>query len=147
MDASVTLNKRMTFTGKADSGFSVTLDAAPSVGGDDSGFRPMELMLLSLAGCTAMDVISILRKKRQKVTDFQVKVHAEQAAEYPKVFTDIKVTYIVHGVNVNPEAVRRSIELSETKYCPAQAMLVQAVPISHTFEIVEVDADEPVSSA
>ncbi|MDX1663771.1 MAG: OsmC family protein [Candidatus Promineifilaceae bacterium] len=140
MDATVTLDRRMTFTAKADSGFSVTLDADPAVGGDDSGFRPMELMLLSLAGCTAMDVISILRKKRQKVTDFQVKVHAEQADEHPKVFTDIKVTYIVHGTDVDPEAVRRSIELSETKYCPAQAMLVQATPITHTFEIVEVDA-------
>ena len=137
MDVNVTLDQRMTFTGKADSGFSVTLDTDPSVGGDDSGFRPMELMLLSLAGCTAMDVISILRKKRQTVTDFQVKVQADQADEPPRVFTEIRVTYIVTGVDVDPSAVQRSIELSETKYCPAQAMLVQAAPISHSFEIAE----------
>lgn len=137
MKAAVTLDQRMSFTGTADSGFSVKLGTDPKVGGDDDGFRPMELMLLSLAGCTAMDVISILRKKRQTVTDFRVEVNAEQAQAHPKVFTDIHVHYVVHGQGVDPAAVERSIELSETKYCPAQAMLVRAVPIKHTYEIVE----------
>lgn len=141
MEASVTLQQRMSFIGTADSGFTVNLGTSPAVGGDDDGFRPMELMLLSLVGCTAMDVISILRKKRQQVTDFQVKVKAEQAKEHPKVFTDITITYIVHGVNVDPKAVERSIELSETSYCPAQAMLVRAVPIKHEYEIVEVTGE------
>lgn len=137
MKAAVTLDQRMSFTGTADSGFSVALGTDPTVGGDDDGFRPMELMLLSLAGCTAMDVISILRKKRQTVTDFRVEVNAERAQDHPKVFTDIHVHYVVHGQGVDPSAVERSIELSETKYCPAQAMLVRAVPIKHTYEIVE----------
>lgn len=137
MKASVTMKQGMSFNGSADSGFSVALGASPSVGGDDDGFRPMELMLISLAGCTAMDVISILRKKRQKVTHFEVQVSAEQAAEHPKVFTDILLTYIVHGAGVEPAAVERSIELSTTKYCPAQAMLDEAVSIRHEYEIVE----------
>lgn len=137
MKASVTMKQGMSFVGTADSGFSVDLGASPAVGGDDDGFRPMELMLISLAGCTAMDVISILRKKRQKVTGFEVRVSADQADEHPKVFTDILVTYIVHGPNVDPAAVERSIELSTTKYCPAQAMLTESVSIRHDYEIVE----------
>jgi len=137
MDATVSMKHGLSFTATANSGFTVDLGASPSVGGDDDGFRPMELMLISLAGCTAMDVISILRKKRQEVTDFRVQIHAEQAEEHPKVFTDISIKYIVHGVGVEPKAVARSVELSETKYCPVQAMLDQAVPIRHEWEIIE----------
>lgn len=137
MNASVKMKQGMSFTGTADSGFSVDLGTSPAVGGDDDGFRPMELMLISLAGCTAMDVISILRKKRQTVTGFKVEVSAQQAEEHPKVFTDILVTYIVHGSGVDPAAVERSIELSTTKYCPAQAMLTESVSIRHDYEIVE----------
>lgn len=144
MDAKVTLQQRMSFTATADSGFRLNMGAQPDVGGDDDGFRPMELVLLGLAGCTAMDVISILRKKRQHVTGFEVQAHAERAQEHPRVFTDITIKYIVEGINVDPEAVRRAIELSETKYCPAQAMLVQAVSIRHEFEIVEVAAGEAI---
>lgn len=139
MKAAINLEQRMSFTGTADSGFEVKLGADPKVGGDNDGFRPMELMLISLAGCTGMDVISILRKKRQDVTGFRVEVDAERAQEHPKVFTDIHIHYTVHGRDVDPKAVERSIELSETKYCPAQAMLVQAVPITHTYEIVEAE--------
>ncbi|HSM55904.1 MAG TPA: OsmC family protein [Candidatus Sulfomarinibacteraceae bacterium] len=137
MKAIVTLKQGMSFVGTADSGFEVNLGAAPAVGGDDDGLRPMELMLISLAACTAMDVISILRKKRQHVTDFEVAVEAGRATEHPKVFTDIVVTYYVHGVGVDPVAVERSIELSTTKYCPAQAMLAPSVSIRHDYEIVE----------
>lgn len=144
MDAKVTLQQRMSFTATAESGFRLNMGATPDLGGDDDGFRPMELVLLGLAGCTAMDVISILRKKRQHVTGFEVQAHAERAQEHPRVFTDITIKYIVEGINVDPEAVRRAIELSETKYCPAQAMLVQAVPIKHVYEIVEVVAGEAI---
>jgi putative redox protein len=139
MEATMTLQQRMSFVGKADSGFTVNLGADPDVGGDADGFRPMELMLLSLIGCTAMDVISILRKKRQHVTAFDVQAHAEQADEHPKVFTAVTLKYVVHGVGIDPQAVARAIELSQTKYCPAQAMLVQAVPIVHEYEIIEVE--------
>lgn len=141
MNATVTLQERMSFTARADSGFTLNLGASAAVGGDGDGLRPMELMLIGLAGCAAMDVISILRKKRQQITAFQVEAQADRAGEHPRVFTEITVRFIVHGVNVDPKAVARAIELSRTKYCPAHAMLVQAVPIHHEYEIVDVEAD------
>lgn len=137
MNAQVTWQDGMQFTAVADSGHQITLDADPAVGGVNLGARPLELMLMSLAGCTGMDVISILRKKRQDVTGFQVKTHAERAEGHPKVFTAITVEYIVTGRNIDPKAVERAIELSETTYCPAQAMLAQAAPIRHTYQIIE----------
>jgi putative redox protein len=135
MDANVTWKKGMSFEGTADSGFKVDLGTDPQFGGDDDGFRPLELMLVSLGGCTGMDVISILQKKRQEVTSFEVRVHAERAADHPKVFTSITVEYILSGINLDPGAVDRAVELSSTKYCPAQAMLAQAVPITHKVTI------------
>lgn len=137
MDSKVTWQGKMRFTGTADTGFDVPLDASPAVGGEESGFRPMELLALSLAGCTAMDVISILRKKRQDVTGFEVRVHAEQQDEHPRVFTRIQVDYRIEGREVAPRAVERAIELSFDKYCPAQAMLKSFVEIEHDYEIVE----------
>ncbi len=137
MHASVVWSKGMTFTGTADSGFSVPLGSDPSVGGDNDGFRPMELMAVSLAGCTAMDVISILRKKRQDVTGFEVKVDAARAAEHPKVVTAFSIHYIVRGHNIDAAAVERAMALSQTTYCPAQAMLGQVAPIALSYEIVE----------
>jgi putative redox protein len=137
MDAKVTWKGRMSFEGSADSGFKLPLGTDLSVGGDEDGFRPMELLAIGLAGCTAMDVISILQKKRQEITGFEVNVAAERAADHPKVFTHIKVEYIVHGHQVDQAAVERAIELSETKYCPAQAMLTKAVEIEHTYVIYE----------
>ena len=137
MDAKVTWKGRMTFTGEAESGFTIPLGTDPAVGGDNDGLRPLELLAIGLAGCTAMDVISILQKKRQDVTDFEVKVHAERAAEHPKVFTHIMVEYLITGREVEPAAVERAIELSETKYCPAQAMLAKACTIEHKYTLIE----------
>ena len=137
MDAKVTWKGKMNFTGTAETGFTLPLDAESAVGGNNEGFRPLELMGISLAGCTAMDVISILQKKRQEVTGFEVKVHADRADEFPKVFTHVTVEYIITGHNVDPVAVERSIELSSTKYCPAQAMLAKAVTIEHKYTIDE----------
>ena len=139
MDANVTWKKGMSFEGTADSGFKVDLGTDPQFGGDDDGFRPLELMLVSLGGCTGMDVISILQKKRQDVTDFEVKVHAERASEHPKVFTQIELEYVITGRSIDPEAVERAIELSENKYCPAQAMLAKASSITHHYTIVEIE--------
>lgn len=137
MEAKVVWSDRLTFTGTADSGFEVPLGADPSVGGDNDGFRPMELMAISIAGCTAMDVISILRKKRQQVTAFQVRVHADTADEHPHVFTKVDIHYAIKGIAVDEAAVKRAIELSETRYCPAQAMFKQILPIKLTYEIHE----------
>lgn len=138
MDAKVIWQQGLTFTGTADSGFSVPLGADPGVGGADDGFRPLELMAVSLAGCTAMDVISILKKKRQDVTAFEVSVHAERAQEHPRVFTQIKVEYLVTGHHVEQAAVERAMELSKTTYCPAQAMLARVAEIELSYQIIEV---------
>ncbi|MBS1250352.1 MAG: Protein YhfA [Chloroflexi bacterium] len=137
MDAKVTWHGGLSFTGTADTGFEVPLGAAPEVGGDNDGFRPMELMALSLAGCTAMDVISILRKKRQEVTDYDVRVHAEGAEEHPRVFTQATIEYHVTGHGVSEKAVVRAMELSAERYCPAQNMLSEIIPIGLKYFIYE----------
>jgi putative redox protein len=137
MDANVIWQQGMHFTGTANTGFQVALGADEASGGANDGFRPLELMAVSLAGCTAMDVISILKKKQQAVTAFEVKVQADQAEEFPKVFTFSVITYHVTGHNLDETALRRSIELSATKYCPAQAMLAKVVPIELKYAIYE----------
>lgn len=137
MDARVTWKQGLTFTGTADTGFRVPLGAPEDVGGNQDGFRPIELMAVSLAGCTAMDVISILQKKRQEITDFEVVVHAERAEEHPKVFTRARIVYHVTGRQVSEQALRRAIELSATRYCPAQGMLDKVFPIELEYQIFE----------
>jgi len=141
MHTKVSWRGEMSFTGIADTGFEVPLGAAAKVGGDDDGFRPMELIAVGLAGCTAMDVISILRKKRQDVTAFDVQVHAERADEHPKVFTSAVIEYTVSGHNVSEAAVVRSIELSAERYCPAQAMFAQVMPMELKYRIYEDEGD------
>ncbi len=142
MDAKVNWHGGLSFTGQANSGFTVNLGADPSVGGANDGFRPMELMAISLAGCTAMDVISILRKKRQDVTAFDVQVHADQAHEHPHVFTQATIEYLVTGHNVDEKAVLRAIELSATRYCPAQNMLNKVIPITLRYRIFEEGGEQ-----
>jgi len=137
MDAKVIWKQGLSFNGTAETGFEVPLGAEPEVGGSDDGFRPLQLMGVSLAGCTAMDVISIMRKKQQDVTAFEVRTHADRAADFPKVFTHVTLTYLVTGHHIDEKAVVRSIELSATKYCAAQAMLSQVVPIDLIYEIYE----------
>jgi len=135
----VTVNWKgdMTFVGKSPSGFPIQMDSDQNFGGMKNGPRPMEIIALGLAGCTAMDVISILKKKRQDVSRFDVKVDAPRSPDYPKVFTSAIIKYIVAGKNINEAAVRRAIELSATKYCPAQIMLSRAFPIDLHYEIYE----------
>ena len=142
MLASVKWNSRMSFTGVADSGFPISLDTDESAGGDNRAARPLEMIALGLAGCTAMDVISILRKKRQEVTSFEVKVDAARADEHPKVFTSAVIRYVITGRNIDEAALMRAIELSAVKYCPAQAMLANAFPIELRYEIYE-DGPQP----
>ncbi|MDF1500156.1 MAG: OsmC family protein [Anaerolineales bacterium] len=139
MQAKVTWSEGLTFEGQAETGFKVPLGASLSVGGKDDGFRPMELIAIGVIGCTAMDVISILQKKRQDITSFTVDLEASRAEEHPKVFTDMKITYQIKGNNVDPKAVERAIELSETKYCPAQAMFADVFPIELEYEIEEIE--------
>jgi putative redox protein len=142
MEAKTTWKGKLSFTGMADTGFEVPLGASPRVGGDDDGFRPMELIALGLAGCTGMDVISILLKKRQEITAFKVEVHMERAEEHPKVFTEGEIEYFISGKDVQEKAVVRAIELSATRYCPAQAMFGQIMPIAIMYHIYEEKEDQ-----
>ena len=137
MDISVTWSSGMSFVGTGPSGFTLPLGTDPSVGGADDGFRPLELMAISLGACTAMDVISILGKKREKVSYFEVLVHTKRHAEHPKVFTAAHVIYKLSGEKVKEESVRRAIELSITKYCPSFAMLAKSFPIETSYEIYQ----------
>lgn len=125
------------FTAISSAGFTIPLDAAKDVGGHDTGISPMELLLTSLAGCTAMDVISILRKKKEQVTAFEVHVEGARADEHPKVYTEITVRFVVTGHNVSPQAVERAIELSRDKYCGAAATLRHTANIHYVHEIIE----------
>lgn len=137
MDANVIWKGGMSFNGKADSGFIVPLGTDVAFGGNNDGFKPLELLAVGLAGCTAMDVISILQKKQQKVTGFEVKVHVERVTEHPRVFQKATIEYVVTGQQIDRNAVERAVDLSETKYCPAQAMLSKAFPIDHQITIVD----------
>jgi putative redox protein len=137
METKVVWKNKLAFTGSDEEGFSVPLDGEEIVGGEGNGFEPMELIAIGLAGCTAMDTISILRKKQQQVTAFEVRVHAIRRTEFPKVFTHITLEYIVTGYQIDPAAIERAIELSATKYCPAQAMLGKVVEIEHKYSIID----------
>ena len=141
MKATVSWQNNMVFIGRSASGFPVQMDADSNFGGTDSCVRPMEMIALGLAGCTAMDVISVLLKKRQDVTQFEVRVDAPRSADHPKVFTRAVITYLVTGRSVDEDAVLRSIELAATKYCPAQIMLEPAVPMDLHYEIYEDEED------
>ena len=141
MKVSVNWQGNMVFAGTAPSGFPIQMDADANFGGSNAGIRPMELIALGLAGCTAMDIISILQKKRQQVTQFEVRIDAPRSLEYPKVFTRAAITYVVTGSSVDENAVLRSIELTATKYCPAQIMLEQAFPMELHYEIYEEETE------
>ncbi len=138
MDAKVIWKQKMSFEGTADSGFKIPLGTSSDFGGDDDGFRPLELLAIGLAGCTAMDVISILAKKKQEVKNFEVRVHADRASEHPKVFTRLIIEYVVSGKNLDQAAVERAVELSETKYCSAQAMFKKVAPMELKITVKEI---------
>ncbi len=125
------------FAAESDSGHSLVLDGASEAGGRNIGMRPMELLLIGMGGCTAFDVISMLRKGRQAISDFRVELSAERASEVPKVFTEIHVHFRITGRAVSAAQVERAIKLSAEKYCSASIMLGQTARITHDFEILE----------
>jgi putative redox protein len=146
MDAAVVWKEGqgLAFSGVGSStNYTIALAAKPEVGQVAQGASPMELLLMALAGCTSFDVLSILQKKRQDVTGFEVRVHAERATEHPMVFTHITLEYVISGHHVEQAAVERAIELSLTKYCPAHAMISKAAPVEHTYHIIETAPVEP----
>lgn len=141
VEVEINLREGMHFESVGQDGVPVALDSDPVHGGRGLGHRPMELILVALGSCTAMDVISILRKMRQHVTGYRVEVSGEQAPSHPHVFTQISLRHIISGTHVREEAVQRAIELSEQTYCPAYAMLSKAVPIATSYEVLEAPAD------
>ena len=137
IEAKVRLMQDMQFVGTSTSGHSLTMDADQESGGRNAGFRPMELLLVGFGGCTGMDVISILRKKRQNVTGLEMNVTGEKTDSYPKIYKEVHIEYVVKGKGVQKEAVERAIELSLDKYCSVGATLAKAGTITHSFRIVE----------
>jgi putative redox protein len=138
--AHVMLLNDLHFQGSAQSGYTIDLDT-PACDGGGEGMTPMELVLIGLAGCSAMDVVAILRKKRQLVEHVEVRARGQRQTEHPTVFSSINLEYVVHGSGVDPQAVTRAIELSRERYCPVWAMLEPAVQISATSRVV---CDDPV---
>ena len=128
-----------TFKGESGSGHTVIMDGPPDAGGKDLGVRPMEMILLGVGGCTAFDVMLILQRGRQAVTDCVVELEATRADTEPKVFTHIHIHFVVTGKGLSEKHVKRAIELSADKYCSASIMLKKAVEISHDYEIIETD--------
>jgi len=127
--------KGITFAGKTDSNHWITVDGPENFGGSDAGIRPKELLLLSLAGCTASDVVSILQKKRVKLDDFEINISAEMTEEHPKVFTKIDLEYVFYGDSIAEKDVERAIDLSQTSYCGVTAMLEKVLTINHSYRI------------
>ncbi|MBT9590241.1 MAG: OsmC family protein [Thiobacillus sp.] len=137
MKARVKLIEGVSFVGQSASGHSVVMDGAPESGGKNLGVRPMEMLLMGLGGCSAFDVVLILRKSRQQITDCVADLSAERADSDPKVFTRIHVHFTVTGQALDPKRVEQAVKLSAEKYCSASIMLGKTAEITHDFEIVE----------
>lgn len=144
MDAKVTWKQGLAFEAVADSGKTIMLDSNSTEA--RLGPSPMEVILMGLVGCTAMDVVSIMEKKQQHMTAFEVKVHADRSEEYPKPYTRAEIEYIATGHELSEAALVRSIELSIEKYCPVHHMLSKAFPISTRYVILEEAGKKQVAA-
>ena len=137
MKARVKWVEQVSFLGETESNHAVLMDGAPASGGRNLGPRPMEMLLIGAGGCTSFDVISILKKSRQAVTDCYVELDAERAETDPKVFTKIHMHFVVTGKDIKSEVVEKAIKLSAEKYCSASIMLGQIAAITHDFEVIQ----------
>lgn len=135
MQVSVKWIDGVSFVGESETGHAVVLDGAPENGGRNIGMRPMEMLLIGMGGCTSFDVVTILKKSRQQVSDCVAEITAERADEIPKVFTKIHVRFVVTGTDLNEKQVARAVSLSAEKYCSASLMLQKACEITHDYEI------------
>ncbi len=137
VEAKVKLVQNMQFTGTATSGHTLIMDAENDAGGNNAGFRPMELLLVGFGGCSGMDTISILRKKRQQVTGLEVNVRGERADSHPKIYKEVHIEFVVKGKGITKEAVERAISLSLEKYCSVGATLGKTGTITHSYRIID----------
>jgi putative redox protein len=135
MKARIKWVEQVSFLGESGSGHSVLMDGAPDAGGRNLGFRPMEMLLLGLGGCSAFDVVMILKRGRERVTDCVVEIEAERAETEPKVFTKIVMRYIVTGQDLDQKKVERAVTLSADKYCSATAIMAKTAQITHKIEV------------
>lgn len=138
MKARVKWIENVCFMGESETGHAVVLDGAPDAGGRNLGMRPMEMLLIGMGACTSFDVVTILKKARQPVSDCVAEIDATRADEIPKVFTKIHVHFVITGRGLNPTQVERAVKLSAEKYCSASIMLGKSAEMTHDFEIVEV---------
>jgi putative redox protein len=144
----VALEEGFVFRGTDEDGLSIVMDASKDVPGSQArGPSPMRVLAMALGGCTGIDVISILRKMRQDVTGYEVRVSGPRAGEHPHVFTAMTVEHVVRGRALNPESVRRAVELSATRYCPASAMLGKAAPVTHRYRVLDEAGAELAAGA
>ena len=137
MNISVKWINGMLMVGQSDSGHAIVMDGPPEIGGENLGVRPMEMLLLGMTGCTVIDVVSTLKKMREDVVDCQTQVSADRSEEYPKVFTNIHVHFVLRGKQLNPLKVDKAIKLSAEKYCSASIMIGKTAIITHDYEIIE----------
>ena len=135
--ANVTFEEKVRFTARADSGHCVTIDGPQEAGGEDAGFRPMELMLLGLGGCMAFDVLMILRKMRQDVRAYRLQIQAERAVDPPRVYTEVRMEHVFQGEGLKTSSIQQAIDLAESTYCSASAMFAKTAKITNTFRVVE----------
>ena len=145
MDLRIKLIEDVCWMASSDSGHGIVLDGSPDIGGQNLGMRPMELVLAGLGGCTAMDVISILRKQRQKVEDCTIDIAAQRAESIPKVFTQITLTYRVMGCDLNIQGIKRAVELSSKTYCSVSQMLGATVQFKYLIEVIDRNCEVPVT--
>ena len=136
MKARVKWVEDVCFMGESESGHAVILDGSPEIGGRNLGMRPMEMLLVGMGACSSIDVVTILKKSRQAITNCVAEISAERAEDIPKVFTKIHVHYVVTGHDLNETQVERAVKLSAEKYCSASIMLGKAAEITHDFELV-----------
>lgn len=137
IEAKVTYVDGLQFVGEAASGHAIVMDGDAGVGGRNIGLRPTELLLIGLGGCSGMDIVSILKKKKQEINGVEIKVKGEKAENYPKKFTDIDIEFIVRGRNVSDDAVKRAVELSMEKYCSVKATLEGSAKVTWSYKIIE----------
>lgn len=139
MDINARLAGGMRFDIATGSGYTLRLDMAAGEGGEGAGPQPMEMLLVGLAGCAGMSNLLILRKRKQDVSDYEIRVHGERAEAHPQVFTEITVEHVITGRQIKPAVVEHAMLLTKQKYCAASAMLEKAARISHIYKIVEVE--------
>ncbi|MCW9048070.1 MAG: OsmC family protein [Gammaproteobacteria bacterium] len=137
MKARVKWLDNMSFVGESGSGHSVVMDGAPDSGGRNLAARPMEMVLIGMGGCTAFDVVMILKKARQPIKDCIVELSAERSGEIPRVFTKIHAHYIVKGNGLSEKQVEKAVNLTAEKYCSVSIMLAATAELTHDFEIIE----------